>query len=557
MIPQNSTFRRQSNLGNFPWLPCLIFISMLPVIIFRDFTPANELRYVSIASDALRDGNVFTFTNQGSFYADKPPLYLWIVMGAYALCGVDCMWLVALFSLIPGLIICVLMDKMFGNNLTQEKRLTANMMTVTSVLYLSMMFTLRMDMLMTLWIVAATYCMIKIFRSEGNLRTNQWLIGIFVFLALFTKGPFGIIFPLAALVVFLLCMDRIKEFGKYWGWRCWMPIIVFSLSWWGLAFLEGGWEYLDNLLFHQTVDRAVNAFHHKRPFWYYLVNMWWCFSPWSLLIFGVLLERLTSLSNRKPGAPESMSLIMVLIVFVILSIVSGKLAVYLLPCIPYAVYVAVSTTSPEGTLWQRILVGIPACALSLAGTAAVVSICCGMQLFRHVSMFTNIAIACSGLSLACGSIFGMIALFGRNISLYRGVVRIGTSLLLTLFFAGFALPNFNYLIGLRDVSEKAIELQHTYPTEKVVTYKIKRAENIDVFFQRPVQSTMLVSEIEDCLRTGKSLMVISPVAYRSEINSLSGANHISIVKDKDIFFIPQQSIGEETKSPFHKIKDNE
>lgn len=517
----------------------MVLVAMLPTIIFRDFTPANELRYVSIASDALRDGNIFTFTNQGHFYADKPPLYLWIVMGAYALCGVDCMWLVALFSLIPGLIICVLMDRMFGNALTREKRLPAIMMTVTCVLYLSMMFTLRMDMLMTLWIVAATYCMIRIFRSKGNLRTNQWLIGIFVFLALFTKGPFGIIFPLTALVVFLLCMGRIKEFGKYWGWRCWVPTIVLSLIWWGLAFLEGGWEYIDDLLFHQTVDRAVNAFHHKRPFWYYLVNMWWCFAPWSLLIFGILLERLASLSSRKPNAPELMSLIMVFIVFVILSIVSGKLAVYLLPCIPYAVYAAMSDISKD-ILWQRILVGIPAAALLIAGCAVMVAPCCRMQLFKDMSMLTNIAVTCAGMSLASGSIFGLIALFGKDLSLYRGIVRIGTSLLATLFFAGFALPDFNYLIGLRDVAEKAIELQHEYPTGKVVTYRIQRAENIDVFFQRPVQSTMQASEIEECLRTGKSVMVISPVVYRSEMNALSDANHISVVKDKDIFFFPQE-----------------
>ncbi len=525
----------------------LVFVSLLPVIILRDFTPANELRYVSIASDALRDGNIFTFTNQGSFYADKPPLYLWIVMGAYALCGVDCMWLVALFSLIPGLIICVLMDKMFGIYLPREKRLPAIMMTVTSVLYLSMMFTLRMDMLMTLWIVAATYCMIRIFRNEGKLRTNQWLIGIFVFLALFTKGPFGVVFPLIALVAFLLFKGRIKEFGKYWGWRCWVPVIGLSLLWWGLAYLEGGWEYIDNLLFHQTVDRAVNAFHHKRPFWYYLVNMWWCFAPWSLLIVGVLLARLSSIRSRKPSAPESMSLIMVLTLFVILSAVSGKLSVYLLPCIPYAVYATVADISPKGTLWQRILVSIPAAALALAGCGAAVAIWCGVLPFGPLSLLTKIAVTCAGVSLAVGSIIGLTAMFGKDMSLYRGVVCIGGSLLATLFFAGFALPDFNYLIGLRDVSEKAIELQREYPSEKVVTYKIKRAENIDVFFQRPVQSTLQESEMKESLQDGKSEMVISPVKYRSEINALPGAKHITTVKDKDIFFFPQQSIGEEAK----------
>ena len=53
---------------------------MLPVMILRDFTPSNELRYLSIADEALRDGHLFAFTNQGEPYADKPPLYIWIVM---------------------------------------------------------------------------------------------------------------------------------------------------------------------------------------------------------------------------------------------------------------------------------------------------------------------------------------------------------------------------------------------------------------------------------------------------------------------------------------------
>ena len=57
-----------------------VLVALLPAILLRDYTPDNELRYLSIADEALRNGTWFSFTNQGVPYADKPPLYLWLVM---------------------------------------------------------------------------------------------------------------------------------------------------------------------------------------------------------------------------------------------------------------------------------------------------------------------------------------------------------------------------------------------------------------------------------------------------------------------------------------------
>ena len=58
----------------------LIILCLLPMMILRDFSPDNELRYLQIADEAIENGNVFAFTLDGEAYADKPPLYLWIVM---------------------------------------------------------------------------------------------------------------------------------------------------------------------------------------------------------------------------------------------------------------------------------------------------------------------------------------------------------------------------------------------------------------------------------------------------------------------------------------------
>ncbi|WP_244437334.1 hypothetical protein [Bacteroides reticulotermitis] len=64
------------------WIFIFVLLALLPVILLRDYTPSNELRYLSIADEAIRNGTWVTFTNHGIPYADKPPLYLWIIMQA-------------------------------------------------------------------------------------------------------------------------------------------------------------------------------------------------------------------------------------------------------------------------------------------------------------------------------------------------------------------------------------------------------------------------------------------------------------------------------------------
>ena len=91
-------------------------------MVLRDFTPSNELRYLSIADEASRDGRFFAFTNQGEPYADKPPLYLWIVMLGKTLFGGHRMWFLALFSFVPAMVILRTMDRWVRSELDERAR---------------------------------------------------------------------------------------------------------------------------------------------------------------------------------------------------------------------------------------------------------------------------------------------------------------------------------------------------------------------------------------------------------------------------------------------------
>lgn len=87
------------------------FIALLPTIILRDFTPNNELRYLSIVDEALQNGNFFTFTNQGEIYADKPPLHFWLMMTGKWILGEHRMWYYTLLSIIPALVVLITLSK--------------------------------------------------------------------------------------------------------------------------------------------------------------------------------------------------------------------------------------------------------------------------------------------------------------------------------------------------------------------------------------------------------------------------------------------------------------
>ena len=83
----------------------LMLLTLSPLMALRDYTPSNELRYLSIVDEALQDGHVLAFTNHGEDYADKPPLYFWLMMLFKLLLGEHNMYVLSLLSFIPACII--------------------------------------------------------------------------------------------------------------------------------------------------------------------------------------------------------------------------------------------------------------------------------------------------------------------------------------------------------------------------------------------------------------------------------------------------------------------
>lgn len=316
----------------------LAAVAMLPALMLRDATPDNELRYLSIADEALRDGSLWCFHNHGAVYADKPPLYLWIVMLGRMMFGRNCLWFLGLFSLVPMLIVGRVMNGWAKPWLDLRRRQAALLMLFTCGFFPGLALTLRMDMLLTLFIVLALR---EVFRmAQGRpTRRHEAMLGAFTFLALFVKGPYGVLIPLLGTAAYLLATGRFKLMRRIWGWPAWAVLTGGCAIWFTGVYLEGGSEYLNNLLFHQTVDRAHNAFTHDWPWWYYCVCVWYVMAPWSLLIVPLLITKRHAAAR---GDFRKAMIATFAVTFVMLSCVSSKLQVYLLPAIPFGVYLGAS-----------------------------------------------------------------------------------------------------------------------------------------------------------------------------------------------------------------------
>ena len=469
----------------------MYFIAVLPLFIFRDFTPDNELRYLSIADEALRNGNIFTFTNHGLIYADKPPLYLWIVMLGKYLFGHHSMLYLSIFSFVPTLVVVYIMDKWVKNLLTESERLAGQLMLMTSGFFIGTAIILRMDMLMCMFIVLALYTFFRIYSGQGKPRESI-LFAVYVFMALFTKGPIGIIVPLVSTVVFLLLKKEIKTIGRYWGWKTLVLLLALCGAWFAGVYAEGGSSYLNNLLFNQTVNRAVNSFHHKAPFYYYFIAFVYSLAPWSLLIAGVLISGI----KRKlvTNDLERFFLTIGLTTFVTLSLFSSKLAVYMLPAFPFFVYLSVIWLAKLGQQkWMFILAGFPACLLCLAFPAILI-----FPYFVDLNGFHLSAIVIfSGIVLSVSGILALKYLRGSHLN--RGIITLSAGMLLAVFAASFALPQNNAMLGLKILCDQAKTTAKEKGGANYYYCEMTKGDNLDVYLGKPLK----MLEIKDLYEPNK------------------------------------------------------
>lgn len=454
--------------------------ALVPVLLFRDVTPANELRYLSIVDEALRNHSWFAFTHHGIPYADKPPLFFWWMMLGKELLGGHQLWFLSLASLVPALVIVHTLDQWSATVLDKKGRVAARMMLLTGGFFFVLAVTVRMDMLMCMFIVLALKLFYRQVTSSEPDRRARWLFPLYLFLAVFSKGPIGLLVPLGATTLFLWWTDRQSQWRDYWGWQTWSVLLAGCLLWFSAVYVEGGQPYLENLLWHQTIDRAVNAFHHREPFCFYGISLWYSLAPWALLIIGLILAAFFQQLLRSDLQRFFASV--VFSTLFILSCLSSKLAIYALPAFPFMVYLALIYLEwYEQSVWLRVLF-----ALTAVLFVWVLPVILYLAASETTTYLHHVMIYAGSLAVSVSGGVALWSHFRWHQSLKTGIGVLARGMLVGLFIGGWALPSLNAWIGYQTVCRKAQDLAAEKGTNRLAVYDMGRTENMDVWGVHPV-----------------------------------------------------------------------
>ena len=469
------------------------FICLLPAMLTRDFTPSNELRYLSIAEEAIADGHVFAFYNHGIPYADKPPLYFWIVMLSRMLLGHHSILALSLFSILPAFGVVAIMDRLVMKGQSSMNRIAVGIMTLTCAMFLGTAIVLRMDMLMCLFITLAIATFYRMYSGQGERRSDSVMLPVWIFMALFTKGPVGLLMPPLTIAVFLAVKRDWKGFRKYLGLKTWGIIAGLAALWLTCVWFEGGAEYFDNLLFKQTMGRAVNAFTHAKPFWFYIVSLWWCLAPYCLLLIGSLMASLLPVRSKEGQEParkrsdlEVLFLCAIISTIAMLSCFSSKLPIYLVPAFPFIVYLLPILLDRTGERrWMPWAIGIFTVLFIIVGTGALlillgaVNIPAVNELLNEYSFAREIPVINGIILLTAANCIGLWFLIKRkcwNIPSFL----LGAGLLLAVFSASAVMREVNPYLGYGSICSKVPE------GTEVATVFLHRPENIDAYIGRQI-----------------------------------------------------------------------
>lgn len=506
MYNTKNVLDRIDSISFLKWL-IFIFICLIPISALRDFTPANELRYISIADEAIRNGHWFMLTNNGEPYSDKPPFYFWLIMISKMLTGEYHIWLLMMYSIIPALGCIFTMDKWCRNELDSKYRSIAPLLLITTGYFVGTAMVLRMDMLMVWFIILALREFYRMYTNEGNFKRHQIFFGIYILLGFYSKAFMGILIPLVTSLVFLITKREAKTFFRYWNWKVWTIVLGGIALWFGMVWVEAGGEYLYNLTVGQTVNRSVKVSVHKHPFYFYLIYLSYGVAPWTLLYVGNIIW---GIKNRIFKSDlQKLFIIEIFSTFIMLSCFGSKLAIYLVPIFPFMTYLSLMCMEKLAwNKWQAIASCLPGFLVLFALPAYIVAI----RIMPEIS--SPLIMICSILLTATGAVSMIMAWKNKNIRMT--IVTFCSGFLITAFLAGFTMPKFNPQIGYGELCRKAQEKEKEWNVSGVTTLGVWRAQNMDVYF--PDRLDVYSLQEADSLKNVNNSLLILDSKYKNEDN---------------------------------------
>jgi 4-amino-4-deoxy-L-arabinose transferase-like glycosyltransferase len=340
-------------------LPDRIPVLVLAILLVFSFaglgrglwTP-DEPREAEISREMFLHPGVLPTLN-GVVFAEKPPLYYWLVAAVFRVAGGPSAAAARAVSGAAGFMTLLLVYAWGWRAHSTLAGVSAAVMLATSLQFLLSTHWVLMDSLLMLFVTAAAWAAWELFRGAG--AGAALLLYGFASLALWTKGLVGPALLGAGLGAWCLL-------NRSWPWqtlRLGIGILVMVAAVGALAlaiYLAGGFEALREWAWVNHVLRVVRpqGTGHVQPVAYYLWTVPFAVLPWLVPLANVLRPATWRESGPGSELPRYCAILAGAMV-VLLSAAATKRGTYLLPALPL-LFLAFGAQVAN---WQRARLAAP------------------------------------------------------------------------------------------------------------------------------------------------------------------------------------------------------
>jgi len=322
----------------------------------NDIWIPNESFYAEAGREILENKDFVDIYYNYEHRFNKPPLTYWLVVISYLIFGVS------EFATRLPIVLLALGTILLTFNIAKELFDRKVALISTFILFFSFQFVLNSryaspEIPLTFFFTLTLYLFLKGYKNKKFLYI--FLSYIALGLTVLTKG-YPYIVLIGGIVILYILLNNNLKLSKFWEdfrflklWIGLPVVIVLGFWWYFLMYFKYGDEFL-NVLFKETIHRAIGGNKGFNPL-FYIVAISWAFLPYSLTFYYSFVE------IRKYFKKLLFPFVWFFVVLIIFTLAKGKIPVYILPAYPsMAIIVAyfLEKYKPDNRLKSYIFNGV-------------------------------------------------------------------------------------------------------------------------------------------------------------------------------------------------------
>jgi 4-amino-4-deoxy-L-arabinose transferase-like glycosyltransferase len=303
--------------------------------------PSMETRFAVAVQQMLAHHAWLVPEKNGLPYIEYPPFYYWLAMLA-AKAGLPLLPAIRLPNLLA---LWVWLAAVYGLGRRLVPALPRWLLPVAAVAAPAVLYNFFIAQ-SDGWLAAGIALAVLGYAKLAETRGFPWLLWSGASLAVFAKGPVGLVVPVLVIAVDIVLAAAFK--AERWAT---LPRTVARLApirgialavaplaaWYVACGFFVGWDFVRGALVYDNFTRYVaGAGGHHNPWWLFAQSIWGDYFPWSLALpFGIVLA---ARRLREPGLRLAFAWAATTLVFFSLS--ASKQSKYILPAAPALVALA-------------------------------------------------------------------------------------------------------------------------------------------------------------------------------------------------------------------------